>query len=200
MASSGTDNTAQVGGQPASTLELLVPGDDGQLWYVFRSRPRQEKKAGDRFADLGLRHYLPLRKRVTRKGRGRYSFMVPLFPGYLFGCCGIGERLRMMQSGHLAQWIEVVDQVRLLEELQGIQIACQSGSDVRLFPQLQRGRWVRVVNGPLTGVCGRISRRESRYRVVLELTALAAAVAVEVDMQDVALEGEVAAAAGTLVE
>ena len=94
----------------------------------------------------------------------------------------------MMQSGHLAQWLEVVDQSRLLEELRGIEIACQSGQDVRPFPQLQRGRWVRVASGPLAGVSGRISRRESRYRVVLELTALGSAV--EVNMQDVALEGE----------
>jgi transcriptional antiterminator RfaH len=191
MASSGSeDNAADTGEPPASTVEPLAPGEEGQEWYAFRTRPRQEKKAADRFADLSLHHYLPLRERVTRKGRGRYSFQVPLFPGYIFGCCDLGERLQMMQSGHLAQWIEVVDQSRLLEELRGIEIACQSGQDVRLFPKLQRGRWVRVVSGPLAGVSGRISRRESRYRVVLELTALGSAVAVEVDMQDVALEGE----------
>lgn len=178
-------------GQATQDVEhVLVLGEVGQEWYVFRTRPRREKKGAEVFADLGLRHYLPLREKVTRRGRRRFASQVPLFPGYAFACCGIGERLWAMQSGHFAQWIEVIDQVRLLQELRGIRIAVERGTGVELYPRLKRGQWVRVVSGPLRGVLGRISRRKEKYRIVLELTALQAAVAVEVDMQDVELAAD----------
>jgi transcription antitermination factor NusG len=90
-----------------------------------------------------------------------------------------------MRSGHIANWLEVKDQVGFLKELSDIQIAAQSDGGAELYPQLRRGQWVRVVSGALRGVRGRISRRKEKYRIVLDLTALHAAVAVEVDMGDV---------------
>ena len=165
--------------------QLLVPGTDGSEWHVFHTRPRREKKAAELFAQMELPHYLPLRENVTRTKGRRFTSQVPLFPGYVFGCCDGGARLRAMRSGCFAQWLEVKDQTRLLTELRGIQLATEHGTDVQLYPQLQRGQWVHIVRGPLRGVRGRISRRKDRFRIVLELTALQAAVAVEVDMQDV---------------
>ena len=38
---------------------------------------------------------------------------------------------------------------------------------------------------------GRISRRKERYRIVLEMTALQSAIAVEVEMQDVEIDDTV---------
>ncbi len=169
-------------------LQELVPGDDGQQWYVFRSRPRCEKKAAEHFADMGMRHYLPLREQVSRRKGRRFSSMLPLFSGYLFGCSDLGQRLSAMRGGHLSQWLEVIDQQTLLAELRNIHVATQHGTGVELYPQLRRGTWVRVVRGPLAGVRGRISRREKRYRIVLDLTALQSAMAVEVEMQDVEID------------
>ena len=173
--------------------QSLVPGEAGREWYVFRTRPRREKKAAELFGELGLGHYLPLREKVTRNGRRTFTSRVPLFSGYVFGCCDLGARLRLMQSGLLAQWLEVKDQQQLLSELQGIEIASGHGTGVVLYPRLQRGQWVRVVSGPLAGVRGRISRRKECYRIVLDMTALQAAAAIEVDMADVELEGEAGA-------
>jgi hypothetical protein len=169
-------------------LQTLVTGEGGQLWYVFRSRPRREKMAAAQFTDMGLGHYLPVREQVSRRKGRRYRSLLPLFPGYLFGCCDIGERLRAMRMGHLSQWLEVIDQESLLSELRSICIASMVGTGLKLYPQLRRGKWVRVVNGPLAGVRGRISRRKENYRIVLEMTALQAAVAVEVEMQDVVID------------
>ena len=165
--------------------QMLVPGIDGSEWHVFRTRSRREKKAAELFAQMGLAHYLPLRDKVTRTSGRRFTSKVPLFPGYVFGCCDGGRRLQAMRSGCFAQWLEVTDQEQFLRELRGIQLVTEHGADVQLYPQLQRGKWVQVVRGPLHGVVGRISRRSGRFRIVLELTALQAAVAMEVDMQDV---------------
>jgi len=169
----------------AATLEHLVPGEEGRQWYVFRTRPRREKKAVELFGDMGLPNYLPLHDSVTHKGGRTIRSRRPLFSGYVFGCCDSDTRLRAMRSGFFAQWLEVRNQRQLLAELRGIHLAMESCSDVRLYPQLRRGQWVHVVHGPMRGVCGRVSRRNRRFRIVLEVTALEAAVAVEVDMHNV---------------
>ena len=170
---------------------LFGPGADNRDWYVFHSRPRCEKKAAGACADLALNHYLPLRESHGRKRQGqrRYSFEVPLFPGYLFGCCDPQERAQLMRSGFLVRWIEVVDQVRLLEELKSVYLASRKGVDLVLYPLLKRGRTVRVVRGPLAGLYGRISRRKRSYRLVLSVSCLDTAVACELDMEDVEVVG-----------
>ena len=191
MTEVGTAGAAAGAGEFSARAEALFRrGEGGAEWYAFRTRPRREKKASGVLLELAAPHYLPLRKNVTPRGRGRYSFMVPLFPGYLFGCCTAGQRLQVMRSGHLLKWLEVVDQEQLLRELREIYLACEQGAGLRLYPQLTRGRRVRVVRGPLTGVEGRISRRGQRYRLVLNVSALGTAVATEVDMDDVVLAGE----------
>ena len=169
---------------------LLSVGDGDRLWYAFHTRPRCEKKAAGACRDMPLRHYLPLRESVTRKGKGRYSFQVPLFPGYFFGCCDVDERLRLMRSGFVIRWLEVVDQLRLLGELKNIYVASEKGDGLTLYPQMKRGRDIRVVRGPLKGIMGMISRRKESFRLVLNVSALGSAVAVEVDIDDVEVIGE----------
>ena len=167
-------------------LKMLEPGASGSAWYAFRTRPRREKKAASQFSDMGLAYFLPLRKKVSsREGRRPYSSEMPLFPGYVFGRCDVGERLRAMSGGHLSQWVEAADQKTLLTELRTICLASMCGTDIELFPQLRRGARARVTSGSLSGVEGTISCRKGNFRIILDLTLLQSAVAVEVDMQDV---------------
>ena len=154
---------------------------------MLHSRPRCEKKTAESCRDLLIRHYLPLYESSHRRGKRSYSFDVPLFPGYLFGCCDRGQRVALLRSGYLVRTIDVVDQERLLDELHNIYLACQGGADLTLFPQLKRGRQVRVLRGPLAGVHGRISKRKEALRLVLNVSILGAAVATEVEMEDVEL-------------
>ena len=100
--------------------QLFCPGVDGNVWFVFHARPRCEKKAAKLCLDLDIHHYLPLHKSTTRKRKRRYSFDIPLFPGYLFGRCDTRERLAVLQSGLLVRTIEVADQHKLLDELYNI--------------------------------------------------------------------------------
>ena len=154
---------------------------------MFHARPRCEKKASQSCRDLEISHYLPLHESHHRRGKRSYSFDVPLLPGYLFGCCDREQRLAVLGTGYLVRTIEVIDQQRLLSELENIYLACLGKADLTLYPQLKRGRQVRVLQGPLAGVCGRISKRKEAMRLVLNVSILGTAVATEVDMNDVEL-------------
>ena len=172
---------------PAAPEDLFRPGADDSAWFVFHARPRCEKKTAQACRDLQIRHYLPLYESRHRRDKRSYSFDVPLFPGYLFGCCDRGQRVALLRSGYLVRTIDVLDQAHLLDELHNIYLACQGGADLTLFPQHKRGRQVQVLRGPLAGACGRISKRKEALRLVLNVSILGAAVAAEVDMEDVEL-------------
>ena len=182
---------AQLSGSEEQAARLFRAGEEGHVWYVFHTRPRCEKKTAQACLDLEVRHYLPLHKRVhpPRKGQRRYSFDVPMFPGYMFGCCDQTERYAVMRTNYLVRTIEVVDQQQLLDELRNIYLASHSEVNLILYPQLKRGRYVRVIGGALRGVVGRISTRKENFRVVLNVTILGTAVAAEVEMDHVELLG-----------
>ncbi len=167
--------------------ELFRPGEPGQSWLVLHVRPRCEKRAAKACADLKVRHYLPLHRRhhPPRKGQRGYSFDVPLFPGYVFVCCDPGERYRVLLSGQVVATLEVVNQAELLDELRNVFLAASRPVELALYPQLRRGRRVRVTAGPLKGVVGRITERRQGLRLVLNITMLGTAVAAEIDMSQV---------------
>ena len=179
------EQAASDAGNPAD--DLFRPGTTDSEWFVLHSRPRCEKKAAQSCRDLDIAHYLPLHEKRHRRAKRSYSFDVPLFPGYLFGCCDRAQRVGLLRSGYLVRTIEVVDQPRLLDELRNIYLACLGEADLTLYPQLKRGRQVRVISGPLAGVYGRISKRKEALRLVLNVSILGTAVAAEVDMNDVEL-------------
>ena len=115
---------------------LFQPGGQGSRWYGVHAKPRCEKKAASACSDRQIRHYLPLRRSTPkpRKGQRRYSFDVPLLPGYLFACCDVAERQALLSSGYLVQTIEVVDQTLLLNELRQIYMASSGPTDLTIYP------------------------------------------------------------------
>lgn len=162
-------------------------------WYALHTRPRAEKQAARHCLQLSIRHYLPLRRsepaKSGQKGQRRYRFEVPLFTGYMFAACNRQQRYDLLQTGSLVRTIEVVDQEQLREELYNVYLASNLGAALTLYPLLKRGRWVRVISGPLAGLYGRISaRKDEGFRLVLNVSILGSAVAVEVDMASVEAE------------
>ena len=169
---------------------LLLRPEEQAPWLALHTRPRCEKQADKYCLQLGIRHYLPLRRSEPagsgRAGQRRYHFEVPLFPGYMFAACNRQQRYDLLQTGCLVRTIEVVDQEQLREELYNVYLASNLGAALTLYPLLKRGRWVRVISGPLAGLTGRISaRKDEGFRLVLNVSILGSAVAVEVDMASV---------------
>jgi len=168
---------------------LFELSEDGSKWYVLHTRPRCEKKAAGVCMEKQIRHYLPLGrgKAKPKKGQRRYSFEVPLFPGYAFACLNMSQRHDLMVSGQLVRTIDIANQKQFLEEIRQIYLAAENADDLVLYPQLKRGKTVRVIRGALVGVEGMISQRKDNFRLVLNLSILGQAVAAELSMEDVEL-------------
>ena len=154
-------------------------------WWVAHTKSRCEKALAHKLAETGIGYFLPLFKKMQPGiAKKRFSIM-PLFPGYLFFTGGHEERTAAFKSNQTLQVLAVFDRERLLAELN--QIQCALGSQVPIYPHpfLQEGRKVRIKSGLLEGLQGIIVGKKGHYRLILRVTLVSQAIAVDVSAEEV---------------
>jgi transcription antitermination factor NusG len=148
-------------------------------WWVAHVRSRQEKVLARHVAPLGVPFYLPLREnRKKRGGRGFVSHL-PLFPGYFFFRGSASERIEVLRSNVVVRLLEVLDQELLTRELRELRTLQGAGATLVPYAPIAPGTSVRVIEGPFSGYTGRVVREQSRLRLVVSISMLRQAVAVE---------------------
>jgi transcription antitermination factor NusG len=155
-------------------------GTGENSWHVIHTRSRHEKKFYGECEKMAITAYLPLVVSTSiHKGR-IFEFTKPLFPGYLFCCFHKEQRKAILKTRHVANILEVVDQDGLLRELTEIEKAIKLKAELTPYAYLDRGTRVIIVDGPFRGVEGIIARRNGKFRLVLNVTFIEMAAAVEV--------------------
>ncbi len=164
--------------EASSVLDTRVP--DAQ-WVVVHCRPRCEKKV-KAFAELrGIVCFLPLRTSTHRYGARVRSFENPLFPGYLFCLVSRDNQRWLRQHDRVANVLEVEDQATLIRQLHQIEAALDSGQALEVLPFIEKGKWVRIVQGPCKGLEGFVQEVKGQTRVVLNVDFIRESVVIEVE-------------------
>jgi transcription antitermination factor NusG len=70
-------------------------------------------------------------------------------------------------------------------DIQALRDGLMKNAHVQPHPYLKVGRRVRVLDGPMSGTEGILTRRKDKFRVVINIELLMRSVAVEVDESDV---------------
>jgi transcription termination/antitermination protein NusG len=168
---------------PASLFEL--PESDFP-WWVAHVRSRQEKALARNLFPLEVPFYLPQReKRIRRAGRAFVSY-IPLFPGYLFFRGSAAQRSAALRSNLIVKVLEVTDQGLLAQELLQIRRLQETGADLVPYHDLVPGDAVRVIDGSFKGYTGVVLRTRGRVRLLVSISMLRQAVAVEFEREVVA--------------
>jgi transcription termination/antitermination protein NusG len=154
-------------------------------WWVAHVRSRQEKALARYLRPLGVGFYLPQREHALRRqGRTRRSYL-PLFPGYVFFRGGPAERIAALRSKLIVRVLDVPDPELLGEELGQLRQLQLSGAALEPCDPLPEGAAVRIVEGAFRGYFGRVVRGGDRPRLVVSVSILRKAVAVELDREAV---------------
>ena len=162
-----------------------------RTWRIAHTKSRREKKLASFLVREGIAYYLPLiLRRQPGQKRVRLS-LVPVFSGYVFFKASDFERYQAMCSSQIARVIGVPDQGGLVRELKQIKAVIDTEAHVYPHHYLEQGQEVRVVSGPFKGVEGIIDRRKGENRLVLRVTSLFQAVAVDVSADMVEPVGRV---------
>ncbi len=160
---------------------VLSEFEKQEKWRVAHTKSRREKALARFLYKEGIGYYLPMfYRRQPNKSRVRFS-LAPVFNGYLFFKATDLQRYQALKSNHIANVIEVKDQAKFVCELQ--QIRRVISQDIPLFPFdfLNQGQEVVVRKGPLKGIQGKIVKKKSQYRLVLKVSYIDQAVALDID-------------------
>jgi transcription antitermination factor NusG len=106
-----------------------------------------------------------------------------LFSGYVFCRLNLSNRMPVLTTPGIVRIVGVgrspvpVDET----EMSAVQAIVQSGMSAQPWPMPRIGEWVAIDRGPLAGLEGVLAGVKSHLRLVVAVTMLQRAVAVEVE-------------------
>lgn len=152
-------------------------------WYALRVRSRHEDIAVTHMHARGYESFLPKYNCKRRWSDRVKEGELPLFPGYVFCKFDPLNRFPVVSIPGVVHVVGIGKMPVPVEEseIEGIKTAVQAGLSRQPWPFLEIGSKVRVECGPLRGVEGILSGFRGERRLILSVTLLQRAVAVQVD-------------------
>lgn len=163
-------------------LDFLTTAPETEQWVVFHSKPRCEKKIQLLQRQKPAHIFLPCLKRVHNYGGRHREYDIPMFTGYVFGRILREDKQWYRQNPNVANIIEVIHEKTFLPPLRAIAEALQGGLDLEVYPNLQPGRKVLIIGGPMKGVEAEVIELKGRNKVVIHLELIQQSVAMEIDL------------------
>jgi transcription termination/antitermination protein NusG len=161
--------------------------DSGVNWFALWTRSRHEQVVREQLEQRQIESFLPTVTRWSRWKDRKKKIDWPLFPGYCFARFNPHERLPILKVTGVVNIISFEGEPAAIPELEidGIRRLVESDLAYDPCPMIREGMMVEVVHGPLTGVIGRLVRKNDKARLVLTVDLIGQAVSVEVDAADV---------------
>jgi transcription antitermination factor NusG len=158
-------------------------------WFALQVRVQHEKLTAERLLGTGYELFLPLYT-CRRKWSDRLKEIeLPLFPGYLFCRFDPQFRLPILKTPGVVQIVGTTRQPVAVDEAEigAVQRLVASGLPNQPWPFLAAGDRVRIESGPLRGMQGILNAFNGRNQLLVSVTLLQRAVAVEIDSAYVTL-------------
>ena len=177
------DGPAANGQSPITTAETMVVTH----WLVLRTRSRHEKKVHDELVGRRIETFLPLYDRWSHWKDRRQRVAFPLFPGYCFVRPVPADRLRVLNTPGACGFVSFNGYAEPVRDAEIDALRRLVATEIRYDPHpfLSEGMLVEVVRGPLAGVRGHIVRKDRSTKLVLAVTLIHQAAALEIHPADV---------------
>jgi transcription antitermination factor NusG len=164
--------------------ENQSPASENPLsWFVLYTRHQHEKTVAQQLIGKGLKILLPLYS-TARRWKDRTKIVSsPLFPCYVFIEGGLEHRLEILKTPGVVSFVLTAGRPASVcrEEIESIRLLSEARARFLPHPFMKCGERVKVKSGPLMGIEGILVRRKNIHRLVLSVTILGMAAAVEVD-------------------
>ena len=151
-------------------------------WWVVHTKSRNEKALAHDLIAKNISYFLPMTMKVSRRSHRTLKSLLPLFAGYLFFCGEEDDRVESLKTNRVVNLLEVTDQEALVKELVRFEQALRVGAPLTPHKYIEKGRWCRVLAGPLLGLEGIVVEHRGATRLVLQIDMLGQAASVEIDV------------------
>jgi transcription antitermination factor NusG len=162
-----------------------VENGGSEEWFAATVDPRLIQPTLVTLGQKGYDAFTPFQT-VVRKWRDRTSeSLVPAFPGYIFVRLDVRFRLPVLTTPGVRGLVGYGKQPAAIckEEIEAIRCVMKSKLPAKAFPFLQAGDAVRLIAGPLAGLTGVLISQTKVNRVLIRVTLIQQALAVDVESE-----------------
>jgi transcription antitermination factor NusG len=172
--------------QPA-LQSLQIPPQPNPAWFALKVRARSETLVSQLLQQKGFDSFAPTFHDCRIYKDRVKQVEAALFPGYIFCRFHAHETLPIVTTPAVQLIVSTGTQPAAISdfEIENLRLTAATGL-ARPFPYLREGHKVRVHFGPLTGVEGYLVARKGAQRLVIAADLLQRAIAIEVDLDQVA--------------
>lgn len=169
---------------PSMSLDMAAACPKTDDWYALHVRTRHEKAVAEALRSKGYEEFLPLYRARRQWSQRIAEIDLPLFPGYVF-CRFVNAQpgSRIVTTPGVMGIIGFggkpipVDQ----NEMAAIRRVLETGIATEPWKFTPAGQRVRVIHGPLAGLEGIFVEAKTNHRLLLSLSLLQRAVAIQMD-------------------
>ena len=157
-------------------------------WFAIQTRSRHEKVVQGQLVMRNVEHFLPMTRKLSQWTDRKKKIKVPLFAGYCFARFALADRLPVLESKGVVRVVGRAGRPEPIPdvEIESLRELINNSSNFVYHPYLREGMLVQVISGPLQGVNGRLIREARQCRLVVSISLIQRAVAVEIDADCVA--------------
>ena len=168
---------------PSSQSSVGVDHPINACWYALYLRSRYEKHAHQLLLGDGVESFLPLIEEVHTWSDRKKKVEEPLFRGYLFVKTDLKNRVSILQTDGVVQFVRIGAKPSPIpdEQINWVKILVGHPDRVVRESYMSESQRVRVSAGPFIGLQGYVLKVKSSTRVVVSLDAIAQSVSVDIE-------------------
>lgn len=152
----------------------VIDNRDEKHWHALYVRSRSEKKVLSQLEDQGYMAYLPLVTEIKKWSDRKKKVEEPLFKSYVFVYSCDREYIPILNIYGVVKFVSFEKQAVVVPESQILAIKkfvseYERGEEFKMLnnEELKVGQMVRIINGPLKGLTGRLETiRNKRHLIV----------------------------------
>lgn len=159
-----------------------MPGTElAHEWYIAYTFPKSEKKLCRNLTLMGVDSFLPVQK-VVRKWSDRVKKLEePLFPNYVFIYTSAKKRFEVLQLREMIRYVSFSGKPATVPQLLIDTLKKISNVDVEIgHGEFQLGMPVIISQGPFAGVAGKLTQKNGKSRLIIEINVLQRYVSVDI--------------------
>lgn len=150
---------------------------DKKYWYALYVRSRAEKKIVTQLEDIGVEVFLPLVTRIKQWSDRRKKVEEPLFKSYVFVHSTMKQHISILEVYGVIKFVTFEHEAVIVPDNQILAIKryidnFDEKERELTNSELQVGEMVRITNGPMQGLKGRLQSVKDKRKLIVYIEAV----------------------------
>lgn len=158
----------------------MEPVAGSNNWYILYTFPNLEKKICKELSKKRIQSYLPLQRVIRQRSDRKKELQIPMFPNYVFINTNEKERFKFLDIGGILKYISFDGKAAVVSNEEISKIKRFEDTSFEVETHLVQGDQVLIIDGPFTGLKGKLFYKKGKERVGIHLNSINQSISIEV--------------------